>query len=251
MLGVALSRSGLATPGELQVIGLLALSDPPRPEAAGCVAMLRSMGVDVVMVTGDAPATAGAVARAIGLNGTVASAAAIPRAANAHDFAVFAGVLPEEAGAAVKTHMDSCAACRSLVRDLTELDEAPLQPAEREKIWGMIRAGIAVEESGAKAAARTPWWGLFWRPMPVAIAAAAAVLLVIGGRLMRNPEPPTAVAVSQPAQPPAVAVPPCRSAWAICSRLPALPTSLGRRRQCGCWISSLRRSACPMHSASA
>ena len=107
VLGVASSRSGLATPGELQVIGLLALSDPPRPEAAGCVAMLRSMGVDVVMVTGDAPATAGAVARAIGLNGTVASAAAIPRAANPHDFAVFAGVLPEDKYTLVKAFQKS------------------------------------------------------------------------------------------------------------------------------------------------
>jgi H+-transporting ATPase len=107
VLGVALSRSGLATPGELQVIGLLALSDPPRQEAAGCVAMLRSMGVDVVMVTGDAPATAGAVARAIGLNGTVASAAAMPRAANAHDFAVFAGVLPEDKYTLVKAFQKS------------------------------------------------------------------------------------------------------------------------------------------------
>lgn len=98
VLGVA-----TGTPSALQVVGLLALSDPPRPDAAGCVARLRSMGLNVVMVTGDAPATAGAVARAIGLNGPVASPAAIPKAAHARDFAVFAGVLPEDKYTLVKT----------------------------------------------------------------------------------------------------------------------------------------------------
>ncbi len=107
VLGVALGGPGSAKPDALQVIGLLALSDPPRPEAAGCVATLRSMGVDVVMVTGDAPATAGAVARAIALNGAVASSAAISQAVNPHDFAVFAGVLPEDKYTLVKAFQKS------------------------------------------------------------------------------------------------------------------------------------------------
>ena len=121
--------------------------------------------------------------------------------------AAHAGVLPEEAGASVKAHMEACATCRSLAHDLAELDDVPLQPTEREKIWGMIRAGIAAEESGAKAAAPTPWWRLFLRPIPVAIAAAAVVLLAIGGRLMRDPQPPAAVAVNQPSQPPVATAP--------------------------------------------
>lgn len=91
VLGVA-----MGAPGELRMIGLIALSDPPRPEAAACVAALRSMGVKVVMVTGDAAATAGAVARAIGLNGAIASSSAIPETVHPEDFAVFAGVLPED-----------------------------------------------------------------------------------------------------------------------------------------------------------
>ncbi|WP_454628526.1 HAD-IC family P-type ATPase [Bradyrhizobium cenepequi] len=79
----------------LEVVGLVALSDPPRPEAKACLAELRAMGVHVVMVTGDAPATAGAVARAVGLEGRVASADAITEAVHPDDYAVFAGVLPE------------------------------------------------------------------------------------------------------------------------------------------------------------
>jgi tetratricopeptide (TPR) repeat protein len=116
------------------------------------------------------------------------------------------GVLPEEAGAAVKAHMDMCTACSSLVRDLTELDDAPLEPTERERIWGMIRAGIAAEESAAKPAA-PPWWKLLLRPAPVAAAAAAAVLLAIGAGLLRNPQPPPVVATSRSPQPAAAAPP--------------------------------------------
>ena len=60
------------------------------------------MGVRVVMVTGDAPATAAAVAHAIGLEGTIAPASAIAQTAHLQDFAVFAGVLPEDKFALVK-----------------------------------------------------------------------------------------------------------------------------------------------------
>jgi len=98
VLGVAVGKAGA-----LQLMGLLALSDPPRPEAAGCLARLNSMGVRVVMVTGDAPATAMAVARGVGLEGAAAPAGAIGQIANPKEFAVFAGVLPEDKFALVKT----------------------------------------------------------------------------------------------------------------------------------------------------
>jgi H+-transporting ATPase len=97
VLGVA-----LGTANALRMIGLLALSDPPRPEAAGCLAKLRSMGVRTVMVTGDAPATAAAVARAIGLDGGIAPAGVIAETAHPEDFAILAGVLPEDKFALVK-----------------------------------------------------------------------------------------------------------------------------------------------------
>ena len=97
VLGVAVGPAGA-----LQLVGLLALSDPPRPEAAGCLSRLNSMGVRAVMVTGDAPATALAVARAVGLEGAVAPSVAIADIAYPEDFAIFAGVLPEDKFALVK-----------------------------------------------------------------------------------------------------------------------------------------------------
>jgi cation transport ATPase len=48
------------------------------------------------MVTGDAPATAAIVAKAVGLNGAICPRGPIPDTVHPDQFAVFAGVLPEE-----------------------------------------------------------------------------------------------------------------------------------------------------------
>jgi magnesium-transporting ATPase (P-type) len=51
----------------LELIGLLGLEDPPRPEAADSVATCRSAGVKVALVTGDHPSTAKAIADEVGI----------------------------------------------------------------------------------------------------------------------------------------------------------------------------------------
>jgi Ca2+-transporting ATPase len=48
-------------------VGLLGFADPPRPEVPAAVAECRSAGVRVVMITGDYPATARAIARHAGI----------------------------------------------------------------------------------------------------------------------------------------------------------------------------------------
>lgn len=50
-------------------LGLLAFEDPVRPGVAGAVQRCRAAGIRVLMLTGDHPATARAVAREIGLGG--------------------------------------------------------------------------------------------------------------------------------------------------------------------------------------
>lgn len=49
--------------------GLIGLYDPPRPEVPEAMARCRSAGIKVIMVTGDHPHTALAIAREIGLVG--------------------------------------------------------------------------------------------------------------------------------------------------------------------------------------
>ena len=83
-------------PGALRLAGLIALSDPPRADSAQLIRQLLSMGVHTVMVTGDAPATAAVVARAVGLEGRVCPPGPSPPAVRPEDYAVFAGVFPED-----------------------------------------------------------------------------------------------------------------------------------------------------------
>jgi H+-transporting ATPase len=80
----------------MRVAGLIALSDPPRADSAALVAEMRTLGVRTVMVTGDAPATAAIVARAVGLDGPVCPPGPIGDDLTPEQFAVFAGVLPED-----------------------------------------------------------------------------------------------------------------------------------------------------------
>jgi sodium/potassium-transporting ATPase subunit alpha len=52
---------------DLIFVGLITLIDPPRPEVPQAISDCHSAGIKVVMVTGDHPLTAGAIARKIGL----------------------------------------------------------------------------------------------------------------------------------------------------------------------------------------
>ncbi len=54
---------------DLAFLGLIALSDPPRREAAPAIEACRAAGIRVAMVTGDHAATALAIAKQIGLDG--------------------------------------------------------------------------------------------------------------------------------------------------------------------------------------
>ena len=51
----------------LRLLGLVALQDPPRQDVTDALASCRSAGVAVIMVTGDHPATARAIADQVGL----------------------------------------------------------------------------------------------------------------------------------------------------------------------------------------
>jgi H+-transporting ATPase len=83
-------------PVAMKLLGLIALSDPPREDSAEMVTQLKTLGVRVVMVTGDAPATAAIVAHAVGLDGALCPPGPIPGDVRPESFAVFAGVLPED-----------------------------------------------------------------------------------------------------------------------------------------------------------
>jgi magnesium-transporting ATPase (P-type) len=89
-------------PGDLEILGMVGILDPPRPEAVDAVADCRRAGVRVVMITGDHGATALAVAEQLGIAGGRALTGdvidtldddALPAAARDHD--VVARASPE------------------------------------------------------------------------------------------------------------------------------------------------------------
>ncbi|WP_326648894.1 cation-translocating P-type ATPase [Streptomyces sp. NBC_01750] len=52
---------------ELRLLGLAAINDPPKPAAAATLAACRAAGITPVLITGDHPATARAIATRVGL----------------------------------------------------------------------------------------------------------------------------------------------------------------------------------------
>lgn len=82
----------------LQLAGLVALQDPPRQDSQTLVRDLQDLGVRVLMVSGDGPATARAVAERVGIGGRVCAPENLDQAIRhgVLDYDVFARVLPED-----------------------------------------------------------------------------------------------------------------------------------------------------------
>jgi H+-transporting ATPase len=94
--GLRVLAVAVGSPATMKLAGLIALSDPPREDSAALVSELTGLGVITVMVTGDAPETAAIVARAVGLNGTLCPPGPIPDSVHRGQYAVYAGLLPED-----------------------------------------------------------------------------------------------------------------------------------------------------------
>ena len=52
---------------DLTFVGLMAMIDPPRANVPEAVAKCKSAGMKVIMVTGDHPITAAAIAKNVGI----------------------------------------------------------------------------------------------------------------------------------------------------------------------------------------
>jgi H+-transporting ATPase len=94
--GLRVLAVAAGAPTALQLVGLIALSDPPREDSAALVSELKDLGVLTVMVTGDAPQTAAIVAHAVGISGGLCPSGSIPHSVHPEQYAVYAGVLPED-----------------------------------------------------------------------------------------------------------------------------------------------------------
>jgi calcium-translocating P-type ATPase len=66
-LGTALPRNREDAERDLCFLGLAAMLDPPRPEVADAVARCHTAGIRIIVVTGDHPLTAAAIAAQVGI----------------------------------------------------------------------------------------------------------------------------------------------------------------------------------------
>jgi len=108
---------------ELCFVGLMTMLDPPRPQVAEAVARCRSAGIRVIVITGDHPLTATAIARQVGIVGDS------PTVINAEDLAA----LPEhKLGDVLKTEPELVFARAT--------PEAKLQIAEALRAQGNVVA---------------------------------------------------------------------------------------------------------------
>jgi H+-transporting ATPase len=82
----------------LQLAGLLALQDAPRADSQALVKKLNDLGVRVLMVTGDDPLTAQAIAGQVGITGSTCASESLHGQITAETLQcnIFAGVFPED-----------------------------------------------------------------------------------------------------------------------------------------------------------
>ncbi|HUG39814.1 MAG TPA: heavy metal translocating P-type ATPase [Longimicrobiales bacterium] len=66
------ARTPVFVAAEGRAVGVIGIADPVKPTSAGAVRRLRSLGLEVVMLTGDHRATAEAIAREVGVDRVVA-----------------------------------------------------------------------------------------------------------------------------------------------------------------------------------
>ncbi|MHB8626350.1 MAG: plasma-membrane proton-efflux P-type ATPase [Aggregatilineales bacterium] len=82
----------------LKLVGLLGLQDQARPDSKNVIEKLRTLGLKIIMVTGDSQETAKAVGAQVGIVGHVCLAETLhdEKNANSQDCDIFAGVFPED-----------------------------------------------------------------------------------------------------------------------------------------------------------
>ena len=209
----AAGKSPLFAAVDGRLAGVLAVADPVKPEAGETVGLLRRMGLEVVMVTGDARRTAEAVAQQIGLNRVFAEVLPDGKVAQVrqlqHENKIVAMVgdgindapalVQADVGIALGTGADVAieAADIALVRDdlrgvatAIALARATVRTIRQNLFWAFLYNVVAIPVA---AGALYPFFG--WLLSPILASAAmsfSSVSVVMNSLRLRRFAPPLA-----------------------------------------------------------
>jgi H+-transporting ATPase len=139
-------------PKSIRLAGLVALSDPPREDSGKLIAELGELGVRTIMVTGDSAITAAAIARKVGIEGSVCQPERLAENPPTEECGVFARVVPEvkyELVKALQRHGHVVGMCGDGANDAPALRQAQIGIAVSSATdVAKAAAGVVLTEPG-------------------------------------------------------------------------------------------------------
>ena len=186
-----------------RVLGALAVADTLRPEAAGAVARLREMGIEVVMLTGDREVIARAIGRSVGVDRVVAEVLPAGKAAEIEKLqkqGAFVGMVGDgindapalaaaDVGIAIGTGTDVAIEASDItlmradlmgVVQAIELSRRTIRTIRQNLFWAFFYNTVGIPVA---AGALYPAFGILLRPVFAAVAMAFSSVSVVTNSL--------------------------------------------------------------------
>jgi Cu+-exporting ATPase len=181
----------------------LAVADTLRPEAAGAVARLREMGIEVVMLTGDREVIARAIGRSVGVDRVVAEVLPAGKAAEIEKLqkqGAFVGMVGDgindapalaaaDVGIAIGTGTDVAIEASDItlmradlmgVVQAIELSRRTIRTIRQNLFWAFFYNTVGIPVA---AGALYPAFGILLRPVFAAVAMAFSSVSVVTNSL--------------------------------------------------------------------
>ncbi len=186
-----------------RVLGALAVADTLRPEAAGAVAQLREMGIEIVMLTGDREIIARAIGRSVGVDRVVAEVLPADKAAEIRKLqeqGAFVGMVGDgindapalaaaDVGIAIGTGTDVAIEASDItlmrpdlmgVVQAIELSRRTIRTIRQNLFWAFFYNTVGIPVA---AGALYPAFGILLRPVFAAVAMAFSSVSVVTNSL--------------------------------------------------------------------
>lgn len=217
-------KTPLLVAGNGALLGVVAVADVVKRDSAAAVAALRSMGCEVVLLTGDNRRTADAIARQVGVSRVIAQVLPQDKARVVRELQASGGrvamvgdgindapaLVTADVGLAIGAGTDVAIESADIVlmknslmdvADAVSLSRATLRNIRQNLFWAFFYNSVGIPVA---AGALYPAWGLTLNPMLAAAAMSLSSVCVVGNALrLRSWKSGGAAAktVAKPSQP--------------------------------------------------